>query len=159
MSITPQADGPLEDLLIFLKDYLNEQAAEFYSSISEPVQSAVVGLKSVQSDLSSVLEFPLLMGYRRQFSGEYFEVCEARIDYFLLVNVATRLGQSAMFTWVAKHLALALDDYNAMDEGCLKVVGVGTASILYAQVQGKAGPITIPFLRIDFKFEDYDAPA
>jgi hypothetical protein len=159
LRITPQNDGTLEALLTFLKTYLNNQSEKYYTDISQPVQMAVNGLDSIQSDLSSVLKFPLLMGYRTSLSGDLFEFSQANLDYFLLVNAGSRLKQDAMFTWVAKHIAIALDDYNSMDEGCLKITGKDSASIRYAQVRGKSGPLTIPFLRIPFQFEDFDKPA
>lgn len=159
MAITPQNDSTLEALLKYLKSYLNEQAAQYYTDIEEPVQLAVNGLEVIQSDLASVLKFPLMMGYRTNLSGELFEFSEANLDYFLMVNVASRLKQDAMFVWVAKHIAIAFDDYNNIDGGCLQITAKGQASIRYAQVRGKSGPMTIPFLRIPFTFEDYDIPA
>ena len=158
MSITPQSDGILENLLIYLKEYLNNQAIAYYTDISQPIQTAVTGIEAVQSDLNAVAKYPLLMGYRRSFSGPEFEITDARLDYFLLVNVNSRLNQNAMFTWVVKHLAIALNDYNEIDEGCLKILEVGSANILHAQVRGKNGPLTIPFLRVDFRFQDLVLP-
>lgn len=159
MAITPERDGTLEDLLIFLKTYLNKQATAYYTQIGEPVQLAVNGLDSIQSDLSAVSKFPLLMGYRTSWSGEMFEFSQANLDYFLLINVSSRLKQDAMFTWVAKHIAIALDDYNNMDEGCLRLTETPQAKVRYASVRGKNGPLTIPFLQIPITFEDYDPPA
>jgi hypothetical protein len=159
MAITPQEDGTLVKLLEFLKTYLNDAAADYFTGIGEAAQLAIEGLEVGQTDLAGVRKFPLLMGYRRSFAGDRFDKCSATLDYFLMVSVGTHRGQDAWFTWVAKMLAIALDDYNNIDGGCLQIENLGPATIRYAQVRGQNGPITIPFLRIEFSFEDYEPVA
>ena len=158
--ITPDNDGTVNALLIYLQQYLNQQATSYYQSIGQPPAEAVVGLASVQSDLNSVLKLPLLACYRTSFSGEDMEYSAANIDYFPFTSVQKVPHQSGLFSWVCKHIAIALDNYNNMEHGCLRILpSQGSASIRYARIERKNGPLIIPFLRYPIEFEDFDNPA
>lgn len=159
MAITPDSDGTLVKLLDFLKTYLNTATADYFTTAGAPVQIAVEGLEAGQTDLSGLTKFPLLMAYRLSFSGDYFDICRANLDYFIHPSVINHRQQNAWFTWVAKHIAIALDDYNNIEKSCLQATDIGPATIRYAKVQGNVGPISIPFLRIELTFEDYERVA
>lgn len=155
MAITPKRDGTLVELLEYLKVVLNQASLTYYNSIGELPQTAVEGLECGQTELAGVRKFPLLVAYRTGYSGSLFDRSTANIDYFLLASVKSHRGQESWFTWVAKQIAIALDDYNNIDGGCLNITEIGPANPRYAQVRGSSGPLTIPFLRVQIAFEDF----
>jgi hypothetical protein len=158
--LTPERDSTVEALLLYLQEYLNQQAANYYTRIGQPVGQPVNGICAFQSDLNSVLKLPLLMCYRTGFSGERMEFSTANIEYWPFKGVQTAAQQSGLFTWMAKRLAAGLDNHDQMDEGCLRLLpSPSAASIRYATVRGSTGPLIIPFLRYPIEFEDYDLPA
>lgn len=157
--LTPEEDGPVEELLIYLQDYLNLQAESYYSQIAQPVAKAVNGIVAVQTDLNSVLKLPLLACYRTSFYGDMMEFSNARLEYFPFKGIQTMGQRSGLFTWVARHLAIALDNYNEM-ENCLRIVErTETATLRYPSLLGAGGPMIIPYLRWDIALEDYERPA
>ena len=157
MAITPAEDGTLTKLLLYLRDYLNARAAEYYAGQGEPVQLAVQAVDVGYLDIAGVRQFPYLRGFRNAFTGDQFSRTQAIIDYFLLTSVQTARGQDAWFTWVVKHLAIALEEYEAtIEKPCVCRLRLERAVITYSRVPAEGGKFTIPFLRMLISFDDLE---
>lgn len=160
MAITPDNDGTTEAIALFLRDYLNDAAEAYFCEQEQPVKKAVEGVASIQPNLESILKLPLLACYRSGFSGELLEQSTGVISYFPFTNMKTYAGQGALFIWVARQIAIALRAYDGYPDQCAKILDAAfSGTIRYASVSGNAGPLTIPFLRIQFEFLDFEEPA
>lgn len=154
--ITPLEDSALVKLLQYLKEYLNGKATDFFVAQGLDVQQAVAHLEVGQTDTSGVRQFPLLSAARVEFRGDQFERTSAIIDYFLLVSLPTYRTQQAYFTWVARHIAEALKEYNDIDGTCMCEVRALRGGIVFSTTESRGKKIKIPRLRIQFEFTDLE---
>lgn len=161
MAITPNSDGTIEALLIYLKEYLNDKAIAWADANSEQPLEVVADIKPFQTTLETVQQLPLLTCYRTNLEtpdgAQPLSHAIARLDYFVMYDTQNRGTQDALFTWMGRQIALALEAYNEGDSECLRIkMDTLEAQITYALIRGAAGPLTIPFLRVRFGFEDYE---
>ena len=160
MPLTPIQDSGIEDLLLYVKEWLNTAAIAWATETNTAPLTVVADTKPIQCTLEAVQQLPLLACYRTQLStptgADLLSSVTARMDYFVMVNMQNRETQNAFFTWVAKQIALCLEEYNSVTE-CLEIdMRSLDASIRYTLARGAAGPMTIPFLRLQFSFEDFE---
>ena len=136
--ITPSADRSLRQLLEHLKAEMNEESQALVGL------DAVIGLREFQTDLNTVQNFPLLMGYRSQYSGSHLQISTVIIEWFFL-NAMEIERQPGWLNWGIRKQADLLSSYDLPDP-CLRIDPAAiTGEIRYGQVRDG---VFIPFTRI-----------
>jgi len=139
--ITPNADEPLQKLILYLKDGMNTES-QLYTG-----KNAVEGTREFQTDLNTVTRFPLLMGYRTVYRGNDGQISNITIEWFV-ANPVEIEAQPGYLNWGARRLIRLLSEIDsAVSSPCMQI----DPSQIRAEIrfgQAREGGLLVPFVRV-----------
>lgn len=161
-TLTPGRDRACWGIAQHLKSALNADYKKIACRLENPVagdEPVIVGIRDYNAWSNNFNDFPLLTVYRRGASGEYLDIVDATIAYYL-PTLADQDDSPGILHWVESRIARALHDYDSQFFG--GTIDTRHVNLLLGSLRSDYGlgvlPGTeasaFPFVRINFQFQE-----
>lgn len=142
--LTPKSDDSCKNLALYLQQELNAAYTE---------AQVVATVRDYNGFSGLVADFPLLTVYRTGSNGSALQNSDGVVAYYL-PSLTAQEQTPGILNWVEKNIAALLGSYGQVN----RCIQIELGSLRSEQRIGRVpdSAIAFPFLKIYFKFLDYD---